>query len=1093
MRLNDQLSVVICVSGRSDDLTRVALELLNDQVAVGAADNFLACTDDDPLSGTRMDGSGGNDRACVIFDELASMRKLRRIRLVAVASEEARGIEGRIAASMRQLKEMIQQSRGHGMTVDDIRVLAPATGKALGAADFFSAAANANIIVIPHDRLSDRSFARHIPLEDNHRFAAHLAVELASATALWASMDEGPFDDRLPVPAADFDPQVFLTRSMVRALHCPGLASDSLVRPDRPLPLPESDQGFVRSTDPEWTIEHAARSAVPTQFLFSTPSVTEAPDATMSRKEAYALYRARFGTTLLRLPQMVFSSLSENVDVLTADAIQEAVGRESWVKVLVPDYDSTNPRRLDIGATLDETIAEIERSDESPVFAEVNSTAWRQVVDVPLAVADGGYTAGEILEAAGDRRFLVTDRELLAPSPSLTAEETIADLDDQISAVLSRVAENNVSVVDGEATEAVAATGQVENALPKLDLSIDDEGAISDSIDHQLSHSADAEIAERTLTMIDPTTAEFNDDLPQTSLLVRIGAEIRSESLAAESHLRSMLSSIRHIVSSSETDYDRELSTSLRVLLNLGLATLCFGLIVFTGAAAFSSLEWLGSFGNRIAWGTGAVAIAVMSITVVWSKHARGVIRTVLILAALAIAVSLAVLPWVRNSSFVVDHIGRGRWMLWPLTAGLVIAASLARGLLTSEDAKWRRALSRINFQVAVLFAFLCIVVAASSYRSFLQPIQRTDPALIVRVVHLSDDTRRRLLIIVGLAGLVITLAAVTTITARQVQQQLRQIRQSQQLSWSIAEARRASRDRRRLELLYGQWLGTAAAIARIFWHPLGAVARQSASGDTAPRPHLDLKKFDVATLELTARGTELLADRVRSTTIHRGWLRTQYNRATESFVSLMPRIINENVPREDWPMPENCSAVASLRDIESGEAQGDRWSFMRALYEGDFDSELASIAQSIDVGQLFSTVLTNHQAARLVGDNLGQDTALDFLESLLPAGSQVLPTGLVAGVVFIAEDPKLNMETKIAWPAGLTGRPAPETPGTSLLQNRSTLTVDGSVVTAVRIDISQPFALSAVAGGFTQIAISDQISNENFLSSDQSNDSPDY
>lgn len=1082
MHLREQTSVVICVISRSDDLTRVALELLNEQVAVGAVDSFLACHDDDPLRGERIDGSGADNRDCVVFDELASMRRLRRIRLVAVASEAARGTEGRIAVAMRQLKDMIQQSRGHGMTIDDIRVLAPATGNELGAADFFSAGANANIIVIPHDRLSDRSFARHIPVEDSNRFAAHLAVELASATALWVSMDEGPFDDRVPVPATDFDPQVFLTRSMVRALHCPGLASDSLVRADRPLPLPESDQGFVRSTDPEWTIEHAARAAIPSAFVFSVSDPNLQPDSTMSRKDAFALYRARFGATLVKVPRMVFSSLSENVDVLTADAIQEAVGRESWVKVLVPDYDSTSGRRANGGETLDATIAEIERNDASPVFAEVSSSTWQHVVDVPLAVADGGYTAGEILEAAGDRRFLVTDRDLLAPPPHSTAEETIRDLDNQISAIVfppEVIADERSSdeptddeilgdqPLEGSPTPPETSESEVDGSAHGED---DDTGAPGGN-DLSVSH-VDAE---------------------PDSLLVRIGAEIRRESVAAETHLRSMLSTIRHIIGKSEFDTDRELPTSLRTLLNLGLATLFFGLIVFTGSAAFASLEWLGSLGNRVAWGTGAAAIAVMSIATVWSRHARGVIKTLAILVALALAVTVAFLPWIRDSEFVANHIGRGRWVLWPLTTGLLISASLARALLTDDDAKWRRALARINFQVAVVFAYLCVLVAASSYRSFLQPIQRTDPGLLVRVVHLSDDTRRRLLIIVAVVGLAITLAAVVTITARHVQQQLRQIRDSQQLSWCVAEARRASRDRRRLELLYGQWLGTASALSRIFWHPLGIVSHAPATADAAPRPHLDLKKFDVATLELTARGSELLADRVRSATIQRGWLRAQYNRAAEAFVSLMPRIVNDNVPREDWPMPENCSAVASLRDIESGEAQGDRWSFMRALYEGDFDAELASIARSIEVGQLFSTVLTNHQAARLSGDNLGQDTAIEFLESLLPAQSQALPTGLVAGVVFIAADPKLNMETKIAWPDVLTGRSAPEMPRLSLLQNRSNLAVNGSVVTAVRIDVSQAFALSAVSGGFTNVELSESGEAEALSESNVPDDSPEY
>lgn len=1060
MALDVQHSVAILVTHAGDPMAELAIELLGELARTRATDGFLYCHAGDPLNGWRSD-SRATAVPCSLFDELSSNRRLTRIRVVSIASGALDSAESEVAACSQELYALLARNRGHGMKLDDVRVFAPATGQAIRPVNFFSNLANANLVLMPQDRFSDRSFARNVPGEDRRRFASHLAIDLASSTAMWSSMEESPFDDVTPIAADDGNPKVVLVRSMVRALEVPGVATGALVAPGKPLPLPDVSAGFVRSPDASWTIEHVSSGALPDELRFEHRDRDADEPTKLSRGEAWALYRARFAATVAGIPRILFAPVVDEFDVMTADAVQEAVGRDSWVEVLIPGAP-TNFRHSGLpSGTPDAAIAELERADSSPVFAEVSAEAWRQVVEIPLSVADGGKGASDLLEAAGDHRFLVTDRELLSLEPQDSAEETVQSLLEAI--------DDFAGLREGQSSDdalEASSVAMLDSPMPSASAE-----AIDSEPEDVLRTGAAAVLADGASpaadTSLNTTQASASvRDEAAAPLLVRIGLEMRRQQHMAESRLRGTVDEIREIVQRDQLRIG-DAASGLRIPLAAGLGCAVYGLIVFTGAARFSSLEWLGSLGNRVLWAGGALAVVVMALISLWSRHAQRILRLGSLALVIGLAIVLAILPWIRDHDLVVKYIGSGRWMFWPMTAGVVMAAVLARALLSDDDVKWRRSLAQINFQVALAFLYLFLVVASSSYRSVLQPVERTDPDLFVRVAHLSDMTRQRLLIASLLVGLGVALVAAVAITARQVQHQLLKLKARNDLQWLTYEAGRASRERRKLEMLFGQWLGTAAVLSRMFWHPLGAKALTMMEASGVKKVDLDMKKFDTATLELTVRGKELLADRLQAAVIHRGWLRTQYNRAAETFVSLMPRIVNEKIPREDWPMPESCASVASLRDIQSGNAQGDRWSFMRALFDGDFDSELASLSGTVDAGSVFSIVLSNPQAARILSGRGDSESATDFFSTILPTHHQQLPIGLVEGVVFIADDPKLEMQTKLAWPEKFAGEQLPDQSGLTALRCEASLSLEGSVVTAVRVDLSHPFSLSEVSGGF--------------------------
>ena len=126
---------------------------------------------------------------------LAGVRVLDRVRLVGVHcansdSEQAAELSQAIDA----VRERLQESKAAHTTVTEVRVQAIEEGRFSPAKRLLSNAAVANVVLIPHDRTSDLSAARFVQRGNPERFESHVAVELCSLMAGWATVTESPVD-----------------------------------------------------------------------------------------------------------------------------------------------------------------------------------------------------------------------------------------------------------------------------------------------------------------------------------------------------------------------------------------------------------------------------------------------------------------------------------------------------------------------------------------------------------------------------------------------------------------------------------------------------------------------------------------------------------------------------------------------------------------------------------------------------------------------------------------------------------------------------------------------------------------------------------
>ncbi|NDD90294.1 MAG: hypothetical protein EBZ32_13950, partial [Rhodobacteraceae bacterium] len=92
--------------------------------------------------------------------------------------------------------------------------------------------------------------------------------------------------------------------------------------------------------------------------------------------------------------------------------------------------------------------------------------------------------------------------------------------------------------------------------------------------------------------------------------------------------------------------------------------------------------------------------------------------------------------------------------------------------------------------------------------------------------------------------GFAFAVAGLITIGIIWVRVEYRNRSRGVRFRFAVDEARAASRARRRLQLVTAQWLGTAVAITRVMWRPLGTVKSATADSDATYTADETLLKF---------------------------------------------------------------------------------------------------------------------------------------------------------------------------------------------------------------------------------------------------------
>lgn len=1030
-----------------DDVAAAGAIRRMEELAQGRAiDPFvvLSASGRDGLPDARVVGK--ESETAELTEILAGVRRLDRVRLVGVHcantdSEQAAELSHAIGA----VKERLQESKAAHTTLTEVRVQAIEAAGFSPARQLFSNEAVANVVLIPHDRTSDLSAARFVQGSNPERFESHVAVELCSLMAGWATVTESAVDEWRPGSATGDNPQLFFARSIVRSLVCPPLPVDEIVSENRPLPVPD---GFFPSPQPAATVRAVADRTFPSELRY-VPSQAPNLRVEMGVARASVEIPRRIVSIVRSLPRIFRDGISRDLESLQGDGLQDLIGRDAWLSIVFRDRQ-LDAESIPWSERLSAAVLELEQLDDMPVLAQLPDEVWERLMTRPFGVADGSGETEDALQATGESRYLVSDPYALSVEMGATAEETISQLLSTLDAVrtLPPPAVNVPDVGDGDGSESVDAADEPAVSVP-----------------------APTGVAAE-LSVRESIQARSNTAPPPGGLLGAITMAFIDQKRRADQRMHEMIGEIQRLAEESRADDEnRRVPLYVQWMIAGGLLGALYAGTVFTGLAKVTDLAWMGDRARLALWLIFAIGIVSTAATIRWSSDQKRRGEVAGFGVALVIASALAFADNIRFSEFVLDSIGRRFWPLWPLSATVISIGLYTRLRTPREPGVWRSALARFLGWGTGVFAVGTVIVASSSYYSPLQPLSRFPDTQTAEILHWTDSQRLRALIIVVIAGLVLALAGLITIGIIWVRVEYRNRSRGVRFRFAVDEARAASRARRRLQLVTAQWLGTAAAITRVMWRPLGNVRSATADSDATYTADETLLKFQAATLELTPRGEELLLTRLRALLVKPGWLTSQYRRAATSFMAAEPSIIAADLHPDDWPTPQTCESAPNLHTVLDGTAEGRRWSFMRSLYDGVLDSALQEAVTDYSPAEVFATVLDTSQAAstRSHAENETSDPH-EFFETLLPTGRHNLPKGLVS-VAFTAMDTRRRLTSYVSWPQELIPK---KLENCTEVGHTSTLGIAGAVITAVRCDISPPFNMSDVgsqAGDDTFVA----------------------
>jgi hypothetical protein len=1069
-----QRQINLFVRHEDDDAARDAFVQLHDLARSGAADPFVGIVVQP--GGELWDAwlLGKVDPEPVeLLDALAGVRVLERVRLLGVSCiAEAELMAQELANGIRLVRLRLEQTKGRKTTLTDVRVQALSLDEQITNAGIFSPAA-LNVALMPHDRSSDLSSARLVSRDaDGDRFRLHVATELATLSGLWTPLRTAPVDEWRSHPSANDELQVRFSRSLVRALFCPPLPIDRVVPPGDPLPVPA---GFQPTPNIAATVNAVARSTFPEGLRF-VPSLETAYHVDMPLAAVLKAIPGRMVDIVKSLPRVLRDGIGRDIESLAGDGIQGMIGRESWLRVAFRDRQDPSGMSVWTSSAL-ESMAQLEMVDEMPVMSDVPSTIWTDMIARVLGVADGSSASADARVATGEERFLITAPYALVNQPEESAVGTVRALVDALDSDPNDAGSDPLdqaaypggwsgeelpppqplpppSIDEFDEVVATDDDGWSDEASPEPEPEPHDEEAAPPSDEFRYAPAPRPSIR-------DALSSSSSMSIPAGGLVGAITEQFVDEKRAADQQLSSMFETMRGLVEESQ-NAEGEMTVPKRVRFGLAVSTMAiiFASLVFTGASKYADLSWMSLSWRVFCWVLFSAAVVVPSYMVLGKKPNLGPAYVFLAIVLLGIASAAAFVPWVRDRDFIAQYIGRTYWPMWPISVAVVITGLCARASGADERGTWRGALGRFVAWVTCAYLLAVLVVGASSWKSVFQPVSRIPEDVLTKASHFTDDFRQKILLLAYIFGLLAIVGCLLRIAVLWVRIEYRNRNRGQRFQFAVDEAQQSSRSRRRLQVLTAQWLGTASALSRVVWAPLGPLVAAEDTGRDELVAANELLKFDAAGLDLTPRGDAMMLARLRSILIHPGWLLHQYQRAADAFMATDPTLLDQDTKPEARPTPETCPAVIPLEEILANRTMGRRWDFAEALYQGYLDEALNKVITENKPEKIFESVLRDPTAHRTIGAIDEDADLITYFEGILPQGPQELPTGL-SSVVFTASDPKRSMDTYLAWPQDFIPR---QIDHAIEMESAASGLFEGAVIMAARLDVSKPFGLSEIA-----------------------------
>ena len=998
--------------------TLASTQVLDSYFLIGVRDS--TSTENGDFDSLYVTGAGSE--SCKLLDRLSRVGAIDQLRIVCLnaASEEADDqISTEIADSVIRIKGSLAQLLGSSVSVSEIRIGVRGFGESIPSISFFPINSNANVLVIPHDRVSDGGMARPINRTTDglvdHSFALHGAIELASLIGLWRSMQHAPVGNFSPAVAGTSVSRLRFSQSRVRLLIGPPLPMARIAESSEDLPLPL--QHFSVSNT-EKGAKDLVDAVYPAELVFNEGEVPDFDIQVLGGFKALLEFIKEIGRSVFLLPKFIVKGMQGELDSLASNIYQDALGDDSMVKIL--GVSSTNVG-VSVGLSrneFEEIIESITERSTRELVSPISRDHWSSMITKFFGAIDGNPNVRDIRQQLfSNENILLVDRTAAGKSDQ--------DLSGEIEKLLFEYVR----------PEIITEVPVFEPEVLETPL----EGA---------SEANDPALVE-TPEVIEPELHLETEELEpsRNSLVELISNRFANERDKARARSEAMVQKIRDLFDEMKLKEALGVSSVVAVAAWVALCSIIFVLATCTPLRRPLGFSDLSGYTKDALWTAFSGVFVVVAVVLLGYGGKKTWQVRALITGGAVGAVLAACLVWfddIRTAVRTSDGRPVAAVILALLTLGL-LGVAVSRNLNSKSEV--RKQLGRVFLLISSVYLLISLILWQCMENSALQTAE--------------NSTRLKALwAVLIIAGLML-LSCLGIVALVQIRERLRLRKNAEVLEWCRQELEVSVDAERRLAAAQTQWSATGAVLSRLLTHPLGVMDRSTDELIENLSSDESILKYDVARLILNEQGAAGLVARLRRHFVEPGWLGRQYEKMVRRFQEQAAFRSGNRIEDLIDRRPEMDPAVNTVDRAKSGMANGDRWDFARSVYEGEYDQELGQVPEQLDLEEVYQSVLDNPGSYELVGSQLEGASARQFLEQVLPAPRVDLATGLTKRV-FTGSDDSRKMTSEVWWPQDILGEPNVNSEQVVVNQSSSQLSsffAGAVMLVGIRVDLSEPFA----------------------------------
>jgi len=741
----------------------------------------------------------------------------------------------------------------------------------------------------------------------------------------------------------------------------------------------------------------------PKSLVFSTDDV---PDFATKIRGGLGELVAFLGVmmrTLATLPRLIVKGVRNEFDGAAARVQQDLVGQDSWLQVI--GGSSLVESTEDLGSReVEEIIRRIEGTADRELVSPLTAEHWLEMVQGVLGSVDGD------LEGRHIRQEIFGNENVL-----LVSREHIGIADGTLEEVLSGFLEEH-SLPAPDLTDAIIEGDRVSAPRPETNVPL----------------------------MTSATTKPF-------TLVHGIGQRLTAERDKARIHLDKTAERLRDAFATLRKTGVDGVSTAVTVTAWFSFLALVVLLLTCTPLREFFDF-FPSRFVRDAAWVGFSAIFVVLALLLLGVGGDRNWQTRALITGGVVggvVAVTLVFFDRIREAVVGDSSTSTAATILAAGTAMLMIAA--IRKSLTS-DSVTKRELGRLYVVCVSLYLSIGFVFQQAMDGSYLDE---------------AGGGRVRILVAGGVIASSLLVACLLVVAAVQFRERYRLRRAERAIEWLRSEMEQSVDAWRRLEAARVQWAGTGAALLRLLTYPLGKREKVSSSSFDDLADDESILKFDVAELHLNQSGVEGLTARLRTFFVEPGWLHRQYEMLVRKFRERTAFRSGSQVDDMYGRRPESDPMVFKSEAVFSGKADSDRWSFVRQLFDSEFDELLSTIPEDLSFDEVYQTVLDERESYSLGSAQFGEVGAREFLAQVLPTQVAELPSNVVDRA-FTAADSLRKMSSHVWWPSEVAGAVPMLSDEVTVHDSRRAIGHrfdDAVLLVAIRVDLSEPFHYTECVG----------------------------